>query len=267
MYIDRIKAKRVFDEYVKNYDSNNEKIKLKIDHTYRVSELCEKIALSSDMSNEEIDIAWITGLLHDIGRFEQVRRYGTFNDSKSVDHAKLGVEILFEEGKIRDFIEDPSEDELIKNVIGCHNSYKIPEDFSKRTTVFSNILRDADKIDIFKVNIIAPIEDIYNVKKEEIYNSVVTQEVLDNLKRKDTVLRKLKKSAVDNIVGHISLIFGLVYDESIKITLEQGYFKKLMKFKSENNITNKQFEEIRSFVNSYIKERLNFKVLWIKKGR
>ena len=48
MYIDRIKAKRVFDEYVKNYDSNNEKIKLKIDHTYRVSELCEKIALSSD---------------------------------------------------------------------------------------------------------------------------------------------------------------------------------------------------------------------------
>ena len=254
MQIDRIKAKKVFDDYVENYDSSNEKIKLKIDHTYRVSMLCEKIALSIGMTKEDIDIAWLTGLLHDIGRFEQVRRYGTFNDSKSVDHAKLGVEILFDEGKIRDFIEDTSEDELIKNVIGCHNAYKIPDTFSKRTTVFSSILRDADKIDIFKVNIIVPIEEIYNVKREEIYNSVVTQEVLDNLKRKDTVLRKLKKTAVDNIVGHISLIFGLVYDESIKIAVEQGYLEKLMEFKSENSITNKQFDEIRSFVNSYIKK-------------
>lgn len=256
MHIDRIKSKRVFDEYVKNYDSSNEKIKLKIDHTYRVSELCEKIALSLDMSNEEIDIAWFTGLLHDIGRFEQVKRYGTFNDSKSVDHAKLGVEILFNEGKIRDFIEDKSEDELIKNVIDCHNNYKIPEDFSKRTKVFCDILRDADKIDIFKVNALVPLEEIYNVKKLEIYNSVVTKEVIDNLKRKDTVLRKLKKTAVDNIVGHISLIFGLVYDESIKITVEQGYLEKLMNFKSENDITNKQFEEIRTFVHSYIKDKI-----------
>lgn len=256
MHIDRIKAEKVFNDYVENYDSSNEKIKLKIDHTYRVSKLCEEIAFALGMEKEEVDIAYLTGLLHDIGRFEQVKRYGTFNDINSVDHAKLGVEILFEEGKIRDFIEDPSEDVLIKNVIGCHNTYKIPEDFPKRTTVFSNILRDADKIDIFKVNIIAPIEEIYNVKKEEVYNSVVTQEVLDNLKRKDTVLRKLKKSAVDNIVGHISLIFGLVYDESIKIAVEQGYFEKLMEFKSENSITNKQFDEIRSFVNSYIKDKI-----------
>ena len=257
MHIDRIKAKRVFNDYVENYDSSKEKIKLKIDHTYRVSELCEEIASSLGMTNEEINIAWLTGLLHDIGRFEQVKKYGTFNDSISVDHAKLGVENLFNQGKIRDFIEDTSEDELIKNVIDCHNAYKIPETFSKRTTVFSNILRDADKIDIFKVNIIVPIEEIYNVTREEIHNSVVTQEVLDNLKRKDTVLRKLKKSAVDNIVGHISLIFGLVYDESIKITVEQGYLEKLMEFKSKNQITNKQFEEIRSFVHAYIKERLN----------
>lgn len=256
MHIDRIKAKRVFDEYVKNYDSSNEKIKLKIDHTYRVSELCEKIALSLDMSNEEIDTAYLTGLLHDIGRFEQVKRYGTFNDSKSVDHAKLGVEILFKEGMIRDFIEDTSEDELIKNVIEFHNAYKMPETFSKRTKVFGDILRDADKIDIFKVNIIAPIEEIYDVTREEIYNSVVTQEVLDNLKRKDTVLRKLKKSAVDNIVGHISLVFGLVYDESIKIVVEQGNLEKLLEFKSENHITNKQFEEIRTFVHSYIKDKI-----------
>ena len=64
MKIDRVKAKKVFDDYVKNYNSNDEKIKLKIDHTYRVSDLCEKIALSLGMNNEDVDIAWLTGLLH-----------------------------------------------------------------------------------------------------------------------------------------------------------------------------------------------------------
>lgn len=253
MEIDRVKVKKVFNDYVENYDSNDEKIKLKIDHTYRVSELCERIAKSLNMTKEEADISWLTGVLHDIGRFEQVKRYGTFNDGKSIDHAKLGVEILFEEEKIRDFIEDTSEDDLIKKVIRSHNAYKIPEDYSEREITFSNILRDADKIDIFKVNIIMPMEEIYNVPKEEIYTSEITKEVLENLKRKDTVLRSLKKTAIDNVAGHISLVFGLVYEESIKIVSEQGYLDQLMNFKSKNAKTNKQFEEIREVVKGYIK--------------
>ena len=68
MEIDRVKVKKVFNDYVENYDSNYEKIKLKIDHTYRVSELCERIAKSLNMTKEEADISWLTGVLHDIGR-------------------------------------------------------------------------------------------------------------------------------------------------------------------------------------------------------
>ena len=34
--IDLINAKRVFDEYVNDFDKNNQKIVLKIEHTYRV---------------------------------------------------------------------------------------------------------------------------------------------------------------------------------------------------------------------------------------
>ena len=257
MKIDREKAKKAFNEYAEKYDSSIEKIKLKIEHTFRVSELCEEIALSLKMSKEDIDLAWLTGLLHDIGRFEQVRRYGTFNDAKSIDHGKLGVEILFLEGKIRDFIADSCEDELIKKVIGCHNAYAVPSDYSKREEIFSNILRDADKVDIFKVNIIMPAEEVYGVTKEELENTEVTEAVLDNFKKKETVLRSLKKTAVDNRVGHISLVFGLVYDESIKITVQQGYLNEMMKFQSEIDSTNKHFIEIRTVVQSYINERMN----------
>ena len=256
MRIDKQKAKEVFQNYVDNYDSNNKKIKLKIDHTYRVSELCEKLALSLGFNREDANIAYLMGLLHDIGRFEQVKRYGTFNDFKSVNHAKLSVEILFKDNLIRNFVEDDSEDELIRNAINVHNAYRLPENFSKRTLEFCNILRDADKIDIFKVNTIMPLEEIYSVSSEEIYTSSVTKEVLEEFKKKDTVLRILKKTGVDNIVGNISLVFGLIFNESIKITDEQGDLKKIIQFKSENPQTNEQFKEIREIVDLYMKDRI-----------
>ena len=100
MNIDRQKALQAFADYVKNYDVTDEKIKLKIDHTYRVCSLCRQIAAQSGFDENEIEIAWLTGLLHDVGRFEQLRRYGTFVDAKSIDHAEFGADILFKEGKI-----------------------------------------------------------------------------------------------------------------------------------------------------------------------
>lgn len=257
MIIDRIKAKQVFHKYVENYNSSDEKIKLKIEHTYRVCELCEQIAESLKLSQEEIDLAWLLGLLHDIGRFEQVKRYGTFNDAQSINHGKLGVEILFNEGKIRDFIDDDFEDELIRDVIDCHNDYRIPKELSERIVMFSNILRDADKVDIFKVNTIVPLETIYNVTQNEILNSEISPAVFNSFKYKDTILRKLKKTAADTLVGQISLVFGLVYDESIRITAEQGYLEKLMNFKFHNKDTQKKLEQMRDFVHKYIDEKLN----------
>ena len=55
--------------------ASDEKIKLKIDHTYRVAGLCQRIAESLGLSEPDVDIAWLLGMLHDIGRFEQIRRF------------------------------------------------------------------------------------------------------------------------------------------------------------------------------------------------
>lgn len=256
MYIDREKAKKVFKEYVDNYNSNDGKIKLKIDHTYRVSNICEEIAKELNFSKEDIDIAYIIGLLHDIGRFEQIKRYGTFVDGKSINHAKLGVEILFKEGKIREFIKDESEDELIKQAIEYHNAFELPKGLSKRTEIFAKLIRDADKTDIFRVNVTEPTLDVYGHTEEELCNSKLTKEVIESFKRHETVLRSLEKTAVDNVASHIAFVFGIYYDETIKIIANEGYLYKLMKFKSKIEVTNNQLDELREVVNVYIKERL-----------
>ena len=93
--IRREEIRDIFDEYVSGYDATDPKIRLKIDHTYRVAGLCERIAESIGADG---DFAWLCGMLHDIGRFEQIRRYDTFVDAVSVDHAQFGADLLFCEG-------------------------------------------------------------------------------------------------------------------------------------------------------------------------
>ena len=255
MKIDREKATKAFDAYIEQYNRKEEKIRLKIEHTYRVSELCEKIAGALELSEEDIDLAWLLGLLHDVGRFEQLRQYGTFMDAQSIDHALFGAEILFKQGKIRDYLTDTSEDALIECAVAYHSAYRLPEGLDERTQMFSNILRDADKVDILKVNVDFPLEEIYNVSTKELRNCIVTKEVMEAFMEEHAVLKSLKKTPVDNVVGHIALIYEMVYPESVKITVEQGYCNKLMDFQSENKETMEQFEVIKRKMQLYLAEK------------
>ena len=153
MKIERERVRETFREYTDAYDATDEKIKLKIDHTYRVAELCERIAKAEQMEKTEVDLAWLLGMLHDVGRFEQLRRYGTFSDADSIDHAALGADILFGgplsagKGLIRTYVDDAAEDEVIETAIRVHSAYRIPEGLAPRTEKLCHILRDADKIE------------------------------------------------------------------------------------------------------------------------
>ena len=150
--IKRDEAKQTFLNYVSDYDRNDPKIRLKEEHTLRVADLCARIAESLSLGSEDTDIAWMSGLLHDIGRFEQVRLYHTFRDSESVDHAQFSADLLFREGMIRKYMKIETYDSLLETAIRCHNVYRLPESLTERDKMFCQILRDADKIDILRVN-------------------------------------------------------------------------------------------------------------------
>lgn len=255
MKIDKQKVRENFKNYTENYNATDPKIALKIHHTYRVAELCEQIAESEHMEKEEQELAWLLGMLHDIGRFEQLRRYDTFIDAESVDHAMLGADILFgadagqkrgaESSLIREYIEDTSEDALIETAIRVHSAYRVPENLDARTMRFCHILRDADKIDILRVNIETPLEEIYNTTSEELYAAEVTQAVMESFYEHHATLRSIKRTPVDHIAGHVSLIYELVFPASIRIVKEQGYWERLIGFPSRNEKTIKQLQELK----------------------
>lgn len=126
-----------FDHYVSEYNADDPKIKLKIHHTYRVAELAETIAKEAGVDAE---LAWLCGMLHDIGRFEQVRRYNTFNDSVSVDHAEFGADLLFSEGLIDRFELKLSQRELqmVGHCIRYHSAFRLPDTLSDDEVRYSN---------------------------------------------------------------------------------------------------------------------------------
>lgn len=254
MTLDRPHARQAFAEYTSHYNAADPKVKLKIDHTYRVAALCERIANSLSLPPQDVDLAWLSGLLHDVGRFEQLRRYGTFIDAKSIDHALMSVTVLFEEGRLRDYIAGTDEDALLRTAIRLHNAYRLPEEMDDRTRMFCQILRDADKIDILRVNVETPMEQIYNVSTEALRQSPVSPAVLDAFYEHHCVLRTLNHYPADNAVGHASFVFELCYPESLRAVAEQGWLWKLLDFKTENPDTAKAFAGMKAEMQRWLEE-------------
>ncbi len=87
LHIDFEAAKAAFETYLDEYDRTDDKIHLKIVHTYCVVECAEEIATRMHLGQEDVQLAKIIGLLHDIGRFEQIRRFHSFERGKPMDHA------------------------------------------------------------------------------------------------------------------------------------------------------------------------------------
>lgn len=261
--LDRCALKYAFLEYAAPYNIQEDRIRLKIEHTYRVAGLCEQIAQSLGLSDADIDMVWFSGMFHDIGRFEQVKRYGTFDDSQSVDHAALSADITFGKGNalmngnntilpcIREAVKY-IDMHLAELAIRNHNVYRLPDELSDREKIFCDILRDADKIDILKVCVEESAKAVYGVTDEELHNCTVSDEVMKAFADGKTVLKSIRKTAADKLVGHISLVYELVYPKSLAIAEKQGYLDRLLNFSSDNEKARKQLKTVRSVMEKYL---------------
>lgn len=242
--MDRKKIICTFENYVSNYNLNDPNIYLKYKHTGKVAENCERIAKSLNLSEQDIDLAWEIGMLHDIGRFEQLRRFDTFIDTESIDHAEFGGDLLFKEGLIQQFDDEKENYELLEKAIRLHSLYRLPDNLSERELLFCQMIRDADKIDIYRANYETGLHVIYHVTKEELLNSEITPEVYQVFCEERAIPRNMRKTIADNLVGHIALTFELVYPESKKMAIEQGYLQKLLETKFINPETTELMKQI-----------------------
>lgn len=206
--VDMMVAKRRFLAYVSDtYDTTDERIRLKLVHSFQVAQIAKQIAESKRLTQEDCALAELIGLLHDIGRFEQLRQYNTFLDAKSVNHAALGVQILQETNLLSRFLDVRSLDSLVLQAIRQHNQYQLDEGLDNHTYLHATMLRDADKTDIFRVHLEEKEEHVYLCSKEQLEQETITDVVYEDFMNSRPILSKKRKTHVDILLSHMALIF------------------------------------------------------------
>lgn len=234
-----------FTKYVNNYDLNDENIKLKYNHSLRVMELSRKYAKILGFDNKDIELAALIGLLHDIGRFEQLRVYHSYNDIKTIDHADYSVEQLFDKDLIKKFTHNKDDYEIIKFAIKYHNKHTIPNINNERMMKHAKLIRDTDKLDI--IYLLGYLGEL-NYKAT---NDLLSKEIIDGFNNYESIDYKYIRNKNDKLATTFGYVFDIYNIECLpEIKQNINYFY--------NQIDGeKYFKGIFDIVNKYIDERID----------
>ena len=245
-----------FAEYTKTFQSGSPEdqrnIELKEAHTRRVCMEILDIGNNLGLNGEDLHLAEVMALFHDIGRFDQYARYGTFSDLKSEDHAILGVKVLRKTGVLE--MLDQSTADLIMRCIAYHNRVFLPEDESERCLFFARLLRDADKLDILRV-----VTDYYQRKTGDRNGAIeldlpdtpeISPEIYADLMAKKIVNISYLKTLNDFKLLQMGWIFDVNFSRTFQLIRERHYVEIIRDALPRSE----KVSEIYFTVRSYLKE-------------
>lgn len=251
--IDIENAYNEFDKYTSQYNPNDGRIKLKIEHIKRVAEKSKKIARNLKLDEEQIKLAELIGLFHDIGRFEQARIYNTFNDRESFNHAELSVKVLFEEHLIDKFNVEEKYKKIIKLAILNHNKGKIDDNLNEEEMLYAKIIRDADKLDIYYTICEYDFESIFWY--QDFSCGPISEEIMNQFAKDHFINYSCIKNNADQIPIFYAYIFDLYFDFSLKFLKEKHYLEKFTERICENftdNVVKTQTKQILKISNEFL---------------
>lgn len=210
---------QAFEDYVKNYDMTKESTAYKYKHSYRVMENIKNITNEMNLSQQEKYIAEIIGLYHDIGRFEQDKKYNSFNDEKTFDHGDYGAKVLIENGLIKKLKIEEKYYGVIAKAVKNHNKLNIEPDLTEEELFYSKLIRDADKIDI----LYAMGQGLMPEKGFD-YNDdsfSISKEVTDEFLKQHIIKRSMKKTNSEKALSYLALVFDINFKESAELIIER----------------------------------------------
>lgn len=250
-------AKDKFKNYAQQFKVADNKVNIKITHTMGVVEVSGYIARNLNLSQEDIELAELIGLLHDIGRFEQAVRYDNYDDYDTIDHAELGVEILFKNGFIREFIDTDKYDNIIKEAIRNHNKYEIEDGLDERELLFAKIIRDADKTDNFKVKQYQDFESLFKASEQEVQEEKITDDIWNVFLQEKTIISSQRVTNMDKWLSYLAWVYDYNFAHSLQYLKEHDCINKVIdRLDYKNEVTKERMECAREKVNRYINERL-----------
>ena len=229
-------------------------INLKKEHSLKVSELSGKIAHSENFDDKTILLCKVGGIMHDIGRFEQLNFYRTFDDLQSVDHGDLGHNVLSNTGFLEHF-STPEQLALLYAVKNHNKRYvtEYPDEISEKIT---KVVRDADKLDVYRV-MQESLEKESDENKSTVLlnleeNGKISDEAYQQFKNHKVVNKQQLKSAADFLVMQLSWIFDVNYKSTFNLISSSEGYQFITKCLKDDEL----FDNINDIIIYVIKQKL-----------
>jgi len=204
----------------KNFD-------LKRDHTLRVGEEIRFLSERLNLDAHETALAEICALLHDIGRFEQYHRFRTFMDPVSADHAELGLQVIDRNNLLQGLKE--ADRSMVREAIANHNRLAIDPGLERRALFFTRLIRDADKLDIWKVVIAYYNSEVKNeaVKIGLSLDNTITEKVFNDLMDGKIAGKEDFRTLNDFKLNQIAWVYDLNFNCSLERVRERRYLQDI----------------------------------------
>jgi HD superfamily phosphodiesterase len=233
MASDLARLKAWFSGYAKSFTTGEPELdrvfKMKETHTARVCLVLRRLGRRMNLPPRDLELGEIMALLHDVGRFRQYARYRTFRDQDSENHATLGVRVINRHGLLSEL--NPLEKRHVTRAIAHHNSARVQPIEDAQSLFFLKLLRDADKLDIWRVMIghlcgRAGRRHIVNEFGFADGNGC-TPQALAELRRRRVVPLDAIRTQGDVILFYISWVFDLNFDASYSEVRKGCYIERL----------------------------------------
>lgn len=222
-------------KYMKSFYSEDEEVQrgilIKEKHTGYVTSNCVELVKNLNFSKHDSELAEIIGLFHDVGRFRQYQIYKTFNDADSEDHADLGIKVIEE---LEFFKKLAAVDyEIVKFAIQQHNKKNIAPCDDDRKILFAKVIRDADKLDIYRV--LEPFLAQENVDKMPNFiknkgNLIadVSPDFVENFVSGNQADYNKIRTNGDRKIVRLMWIYDINFSWTMKKIVERGYIEKIV---------------------------------------
>jgi hypothetical protein len=254
--------KRWFSAYVGGFYSGGQDpyldkhIRLKEEHTARVCQEMQYILHGLDVSESDARLAEAAALLHDVGRFEQFRRFRTYVDPKSCDHGQLGVQVLSENGGLEGL--ENTEQTILLDVVRWHGAKAVPADLDERSAFFCRLVRDADKLDVLGLlidNFTRYYEDPqhFDLEVEFADEPFVSEAVLESIFRGELVDYRQIRTLHDAQMVLLGWVYDINFDAALARIQDKRYLDRIAAFLPDKPEIHRAVEHIFS----YVRTRLN----------
>ena len=249
--------KTVFFDYTKQFYKNSrldDALQEKLNHIIRVSENCVYIAKNIKLDENDILKAEICGLYHDIGRFSQLRDYKTLDDSKSVNHGIEGYNTIIKNNLLNS--ADKIEAETILNSVKFHNAISIPDNLNEQSVLFTNIVRDADKLDIFFMLNEAIVTNKIQNDKSTVWNldfKEANQVILDKILNNECASYSEVKSATDVCILQLGWIYDLNFYPTLQHIKDMKCIENINRIIPLNKKTIETLNHLKNYMNNKIR--------------